>query len=625
MKTLKIQHAGQVKPGGWLREQMRQDLEQGFVGHLDELLPSLIASDDIYGKDRRSFSIRQMDLGLSKEEDLDPVHLQWWNSETQSQWYDGLIRHAFLLENEAFMQKCDDYAARMLSYADADGYMGIYDNASRYNLQHESGELWAQATLFRALLSYYDFTGKKEVLQAVEKAVQVTMKQYNAERTQIFSFEQTHGLMFSDILEYLYALTENPVYASYMEYLYQNFCQSQISMGFDVLEKNILNPEYRPKCHGVHTYEHLRALTTLAYLSDNPYYTALLQEYQSKLKACICPSGGGVGDEWIFERSADATLTGYEFCSLQELVHSYSLLLSKTGDFRYADNMEQVFLNAAQGSRHPKESSIAYLNNDNCYSMLGDKPDPHPELPQKTNVRYKYSPTHQDAAVCCVPNAGRLPSYYLQSSWYGSENGFVKALYGASAFTARWKEALLTITEDSCFPADGRMRFMVSLSTPVEMELAFRIPGWCKQVIVDSPVPFIQTHDALIFQGVWPSQCSISIHFVFDFAMHFDLCEDAYFTYGPLVLALPLKAKEIAGKEYPINGLRELYYELDESLPDLQAARNTAASLHLAQESADWKKLSAEAVFLSEDGPKTVRLVPMAGAILRRVTFPFSP
>lgn len=623
MKTLKILRAGQVKPGGWLREQMLQDLEQGFVGCLDELLPALIISDEIYGRDRRSFSICQMDLGLSKEEDLDPVHLQWWNSETQSQWYDGLIRHAFLLENKKFMQKSDDYVSRMLSFADENGYMGIYDSASRYNLQHESGELWAQATLFRALLSYYDLTGKKEVLEAVEKAVCVTMTHYHPGRTDIFSFEQTHGLMFSDILEYLYALTQNPQYVSYMEYLYQSFCHSQINMGFDLLEKNILNPEYRPKCHGVHTYEHLRALTTLAYLSDNPYYRALLEEYQNKLKSCICPSGGGIGDEWIFERSADAALTGYEFCSLQELVHSYFLLFSKTGDFCYADNLEQVFFNAAQGSRHPRESCIAYLNNDNCYFMLGDRPGEHPELPQKSNIRYKFSPTHQDAAVCCIPNAGRLPGYYLQASWYENEKGVVKALYGASTFTAQWKKACLTITEDSLYPGDGKLHFHVSLSAPEEMELTFRIPGWCTQVIADSPVPFIKTRDALIFHGTWPLQCEISIHFVFDFAMHFDLCGDAYFTYGPLVLALPLKFREIAGKEYPVHGLRDLYYELCEALPDLQAGKSTAASLHLVHESANWKELSAEAVFQTESGTTRAVLMPMAGSILRKVTFPF--
>ncbi len=31
---------GAIKPSGWIRAQMAHDLEHGFVGHLDELVPS---------------------------------------------------------------------------------------------------------------------------------------------------------------------------------------------------------------------------------------------------------------------------------------------------------------------------------------------------------------------------------------------------------------------------------------------------------------------------------------------------------------------------------------------------------------------------------------------------------
>ncbi|HMX76514.1 MAG TPA: hypothetical protein PKE35_19825, partial [Anaerolineales bacterium] len=43
---------GAIKPFGWLRTQMSHDLEHGFVGCLDELVPALIQNDDIYGADR---------------------------------------------------------------------------------------------------------------------------------------------------------------------------------------------------------------------------------------------------------------------------------------------------------------------------------------------------------------------------------------------------------------------------------------------------------------------------------------------------------------------------------------------------------------------------------------------
>jgi hypothetical protein len=36
---------GEVKPSGWLSEQMRRDLESGFAGHMPEIAPSTAKSD----------------------------------------------------------------------------------------------------------------------------------------------------------------------------------------------------------------------------------------------------------------------------------------------------------------------------------------------------------------------------------------------------------------------------------------------------------------------------------------------------------------------------------------------------------------------------------------------------
>ena len=53
---------GAVRPAGWLAAQMRRDLEEGFVGRLDELLPALLRDDDLYGRDRLSRSVSRKEL-----------------------------------------------------------------------------------------------------------------------------------------------------------------------------------------------------------------------------------------------------------------------------------------------------------------------------------------------------------------------------------------------------------------------------------------------------------------------------------------------------------------------------------------------------------------------------------
>jgi len=59
---------GEIKPAGWMYAQMQRDLAQGFVGHLDELVPDLIQKDDIYGGDRLTKAAKSKDLEVVSKE-----------------------------------------------------------------------------------------------------------------------------------------------------------------------------------------------------------------------------------------------------------------------------------------------------------------------------------------------------------------------------------------------------------------------------------------------------------------------------------------------------------------------------------------------------------------------------
>lgn len=88
------------------------------------------------------------DLGNLKAGDAaGEEQYKWWNSETQSNWWDAYIRNAFLLGDTAAMAKVKNYIDRILATQDADGYLGIYDKELRYNFSSENGELWSKATL----------------------------------------------------------------------------------------------------------------------------------------------------------------------------------------------------------------------------------------------------------------------------------------------------------------------------------------------------------------------------------------------------------------------------------------------------------------------------------------------
>jgi uncharacterized protein len=203
---------GTIKPKGWLKKEIQRNLD-GFTGHLDSLAPDLILKDDIYGKDRLSKEVKNKNVGAISDAGDWQAQFLWWNSETQSNWLDGLMRSAILTNDTQMMGKAETIIRRLLATQDADGYIGIYDKNLRYRFEDENGELWSKATLYRALLAWYEYSKDKQVLDAVVKATDDVMKNYPVQASHPFYSKNpnagglTHGLVFTDILERLYFLT----------------------------------------------------------------------------------------------------------------------------------------------------------------------------------------------------------------------------------------------------------------------------------------------------------------------------------------------------------------------------------------------------------------------------------
>ncbi|HLG40093.1 MAG TPA: beta-L-arabinofuranosidase domain-containing protein, partial [Chitinophagaceae bacterium] len=487
-KELQSISLGEIKPGDWIKEQMQKDLD-GFVGHLDRLAPGLMIDDKIYGEHRLTKKILNKDVGNLQPDDEWNVQYLWWNSESQSNWWDGYLRHAFMLTGKRHLNRVEQYIDYILSTQDEDGYIGIYAPDLRYNFNSENGELWSKATLYRVLLAYYDATKKDKVLKAITRAVKNVMDNYPINSSHPFLAHKpyagiAHGLMFTDVLDKLFQITGEKIYKDYAVFLFNDYCRQEVSEK-DVQLKNIQDESYKHAGHGVHTYEHVRSLALARFATSDPELEKALTIYLQRIENTTTPSGGPIGDEWIFGRSAHATETGYEYCSIQELMDSYLFLLRKTGDFRFADKVEKTFLNAAQGARHPEHSSIAYLKTDNSFEMCGTK---YQEVENvKKQTRYKYSPVHQDVAVCCSPNAGRITPYFVQNMWMKDEEGLIACLFGPCETEMSFNDKKIFIKETTSYPYDFSLTFEITTNQPVDFVLKIRKPLWSKKFTINVP------------------------------------------------------------------------------------------------------------------------------------------
>lgn len=600
---------GSVKPQGWLRKQMQRDLD-GLLGQLDKLVPELM-QDPIYSSGRLTRHSKAKDLGNLKEGDAGgDEQYKWWNSETQSNWRDAYVRHALLLDDSAALARTRDYILQMLGTQDADGYLGIYTPELRYQFETENGELWAKTTLYRALLAYYEATGDTQVWQALQRAVDEVMRRWPAGASHPFAAGQeynggtAHGLTFTDVLDRMSQLTGQRRYRDYALFLYRDYSE-HFSSESDAQLGNILRKDYRLCCHGVHTYEHLRPLTVAAFASEDDTLQLALDRYLQRLREVTTPTGGAIGDEWIAGRKAHPTHTGYEYCSLHELMDSYGTLLQKRGDRFAPEAMENIFYNAAQGARHPHHPVIAYLKTDNSFEMLGSRNGE--AEPDRQQTRYKYSAVHQDVAVCCVPNAMRISPYFVQKAWMlDAEGALVAQLLLPNTLSTKLNGQEVRIETITEYPKAHDFRLRIQAPGPLTLKV--RKPEWAQQV--HSAQPYRLQDGYLVFEGLKSGEISFS----FDASVRVLQQADGlhYFAYGAQVYALPIQAKEIAGRSYG-PGYRDYTYS------PLSAARYR----YLPDHQARYRNGRLRVRLYHEQQGKTewVELLPIGKTVLRQAAF----
>jgi hypothetical protein len=623
--------AGSTTPAGWLMAMMKNDLEYGMVGALDELYPG-ITKDDLYFTARRGGmeDIPEMgDLvltGAAWEKSI-----MWWNAETIGNWWDGYVRHAFVTNNTDAIEHSHKIVENLLASQDEDGYIGIYKNNLRYQHEGSNGELWAQTTAFRMLLGYFEITGDARVLEAVEEAMAVTMENYSEEGRNPFYLKNafggvTHGLMMTDVCDHLYRITGKEAYRNYGAYLYQAFSTYSINRSFnDIRYPYLIQKDSLFEGHGVHTYEHLRSILQAYHATGYPELKVAYENAMQKLDWCLLPSAAGHGNEWIAKMKADASLTSSEYCTMLELRNFYTFAFQKTGDIDYADRAEKLTFNGMMGFRNQDGTAITYGKGDNCYILDGHH---HEHGVQRADPRFKYSPTHSDPAVCCVPNYTRNYSYYLDYMWHKKNEGLVASLYGPSVLKTSLNGTEIIVEQQTAYPFDDHIKFTFELENPVDFPLYLRKPGWSEDIKLSMEDATITNEgNFVIINRTWESGDELKLEFVNEIKS-VPYNEERYVQKGALVFALPIPHEEKVIKEYELAGFRDYYcFPTDETYKSL-ALVDTKLSFEeeeLDKNEDPWYagKFKIKAGFVNtESGEATEEiLLPMGSTVLRRVTF----
>jgi hypothetical protein len=608
---------GAIRPQGWILQQMRRDLQEGFAGHLDELCHE--ASSDIFasGRNRPGQPNRGNAAGDA-----------WWNGETEGNWHCGHFMLACLTGEPQAMKKAKDYVDHVLAAQDADGYLGIFSPELRYQ---GHGELWTQTCLFRGLLAYADATGDEKVFAAVRRAVDRTMAGYTGCRRIAFT---QHDPMFTDVLEQLYARTNDRKYPDFALRLYREcpnlkaFLQSpEITQPSG---RTVFNACY---CggHGATVTEAMRIALWLGSATGDEEFVRLGRGVVAAMDHWVMPSGALVSMEAVDHRPQPWDVA-YEYCTIFEREFTLLSAAQKFGDAAYADAVEHLWFNAAQGSRVPDGTAVLYLSAENRLSV-------HDEFGRAQ----RFSPTHQHRAVCCNPNATRVASYYTAGMWMrprGAEPAIAAVLYGPSQLSATIAGIPVSIEEKTLYPYSGEVELTVRPAKPVTFCLWLRNPSWSRATRIACPGAELR-HSSGFWQvrKLWSSGDKVAIHF--DQAIRGVPAINGEFAiqYGPLLYVLPVRGTTKTIKTYGKAGFADYLMSADKdvqtklALPASQRANGfgfTPKYRSASGANPDFPldnppvELEGKLVCESDGALVPVTLVPMGAqtARLRRVTFP---
>jgi len=633
---------GEIRPLGWIRAQMDNDLQHGVAGNFQKFRPAYSSG-----------------TWVNKDGDAG-------RAEMTGHWLDGFLRMAHYTGREEALTKGREFVEDILGAQEPDGYVGNLPADKRWRRLNR--DLFNDATTCSALLTHYELTGDQRALDAVKAHTALVMSNYTA-TNRPFAFmpgdeayaaarEEVpddlvdepaaggkkkkrpningHSLMFVDVCEWLYRLTGDRTYVDYAAFLYDDYSSSDDAKPDDVKVSSLLDAEAPFTGHAAHVAEQLRVPLFLAYHGGSDPLPRAARAAFEKMDRYLVPSGALAGDEGIHDLPP-LPAQGYEFCTTTQLARSLASALEKTGETGFADKMEWLVFNAGQGARTADGSKLAYLSATTLTQALEKMPL---RYPHNGNGRWQYSPAHQVGGSCCTATAVQLLPHYVASMWMKTPDGGLAAmLLGPSTVTTEIGGTKVTIEEATDYPFSDTVTFRVATPQPVRFPLHLRIPAWAGQVkLTAAGAKITGAPGQRIVEKEWRDGDTVTLALENPVGTRTSVNGERTLHRGPLLYVLPLAAETNVLTKSRIGAKEFEEWELRPAAPDslaerfLNAARPDAGFRAVENPQHNPAMPWAEPPLLltgelysaaNGSGPReSVTLRPMGATLLRSAAFP---
>jgi hypothetical protein len=259
---------GAVEPAGWLRD-WAEAARDGITGHLDEY--HAVFGDAWKGTQVKAPNAAGDGTG--------------WPLEQCSYWLDGLVRLGYVLHDELLLRKAKARLDPIVDGVNQGGPSFIYwisNSPTGFNS-------WAHSHMGRALVAYYEATGEKRILDALDKAYRsYPVPMGNLELTDV----NVSGLCNLDALLETYSFTGDK---RLLERATSAVQRPEVQASIQDWLQGKFNP-----CHAVCAYELIRLPALLYPWTGEPrYLEATRHAFQWFEHQHLLPYGVTSGEEFL--------------------------------------------------------------------------------------------------------------------------------------------------------------------------------------------------------------------------------------------------------------------------------------------------------------------------------------
>ncbi len=450
---------------------------------------------------------------------------------------------SYILEDEKMLNETETWIEAVFKSQQPDGYFGPV------NERNGKRELWANMIMLWCLQSYYEYSGDKRVTDLMTGYFKWQMSVPDEKFLKDY-WENSRGGGGDNIYSvyWLYNITGDAFLLELAEKIHRNTA-------------NWMMDTTLPNWHNVNIAQGgFREPATYYMMTKDSTHLRSSYNVHELIRRTFGQVPGGMfgADENARLGYIDPRQGGTETCGFVEQMASDEIMLRYTGDPLWADHCENVAFNSYPAAVMPDFKSLRYITSPN--HVLSDSENHHPGI----DNRGPFLSMNPFSSRCCQHNHTQGWPYFVENLIYATpDKGVAAVIYGACDAIIKVGDGTeIKIAEDTNYPFEEGINFVITTSKSESFPFYFRIPAWAKnaEVLVNdkkvkadlTPGKYIRIHRE------WKNNDKISL--VLPMSLELNRWQvnqnSASVNYGPLTLSLNIKEeyKRVNSAETAIGG-----------------------------------------------------------------------